>query len=328
MKYREILGHFKDKKILIVGDIILDHYILGKVERISPEAPVPIVDVLREDYYLGGAGNVANNIKALGASVTIAGVVGKGTKADILKRLLDVKGINTDGVIPDERPTTVKTRVIAHSQQVVRFDREDRKSIGNESFVRLTGYLEKHLRAFDGVIVSDYNKGVVSKELMEVILSITVSADIFVAVDPKVGHFHFYEGASLITPNKKEATEGMGVEITDMASLENAGFELLNKLKLGSVLITRGEEGMSLFHKDGVYHIPTVAMEVYDVTGAGDTVIAVYTLSHVSGASLQESAVIANHAAGIVVRELGTAVTKIDELFCALDEQIEPCEGV
>ncbi|MCI4625905.1 MAG: D-glycero-beta-D-manno-heptose-7-phosphate kinase [Candidatus Magnetoovum sp. WYHC-5] len=325
MNYKDILDNFKNKNILVVGDIILDHYILGKVERISPEAPVPIVDVQKEVYLLGGAGNVANNIATLGAKATIAGVVGIGHNAALLKTLLAQRQINTAGITAENRPTTVKTRVIAHSQQVVRFDREDKAPIGSDCFIKLTDYLKNNILNFDGIIISDYKKGVISQQLMEFILNITKQKGIFVAVDPKVGHFDYYKGVSLITPNKKEASEGANMLITDPPSLEQAGFSLIKNLQCDSVLITRGEEGMSLFHKDTVQHIPTVAMEVYDVTGAGDTVIAVYTLSHVCGASLYESAVIANHAAGIVVREVGTAVTKVDDLYCSLTKQKWPC---
>lgn len=325
MGFARIINSFKNKKILIIGDLILDRFIYGKVSRISPEAPVPVVDVVSESFLLGGAANVANNIIALGGKVSIAGIVGKDTAGRILKELFEERNINTEGIIEDKRPTTVKTRVIAHSQQVVRFDREDKKRLEGKSLANFTDYIKKAIKEHDAVIISDYKKGVVSSSLVKSVVRYAKPHDIFVAVDPKVGHFHFYKNVSIITPNIMEASQGSGVEIKDEKSLLKAGKTLMNRLSCKSVLITRSEEGMSLFERDSskgvkVTHIPTVAKKVFDVTGAGDTVIAAFTLSHISGASLEEAAVIANHAAGIVVGEVGTAVVTPEALLKSLNE--------
>ncbi len=314
MNYKRILNSFRKKNILIVGDVILDHFIWGDVDRISPEAPVPIVDVQSESYLLGGAGNVACNITALNANASIAGIVGNDHRSEILKNLFSEKGINTKGIISDSRPTTVKTRVIAHSQQVVRFDREKRDHIGSAALKRLRDFISSHIKQFDAVIISDYKKGVITHKLVQFTIEAAKPYSLFIAVDPKVGHFHYYKGASLITPNKKEASEESGVTIKDKKTLKKAGDILLKKFHCGSVLITKGEEGMSLFTANSAYDIPTVARDVYDVTGAGDTVISVFTLSYVSGASMFNSAEIANHAAGIVVGEVGTATATIEKI--------------
>ncbi len=324
MGFTKIINSFKDKRILIIGDLILDRFIYGKVNRISPEAPVPVVDVVSESFLLGGAANVANNIIALGGKVSVAGIIGKDTAGRILKGLFEERNVNTEGIIEDKRPTTVKARVIAHNQQVVRFDREDRRRLEGKSLAHLTNYIRSAIKEHDAVIISDYKKGVISSSLITAVVRYAKPADTFVAVDPKVGHFHFYKNVSLITPNILEASQGSSIEIKDEKSLLKAGKALLTRLSCKSVLITRSEEGMSLFEKGKakeikVTHIPTVAKKVYDVTGAGDTVIAVIALAHTAGASLEEAAVIANHAAGIVVGEVGTAVATPETLLKSLN---------
>ncbi|HMK56495.1 MAG TPA: D-glycero-beta-D-manno-heptose-7-phosphate kinase [Dissulfurispiraceae bacterium] len=312
MSFARIIGAFKDKKILIIGDVILDRYIFGRVSRISPEAPVPVVDVQRESFLLGGAANVANNIIALGGKVTVAGVIGKDRAGEVVRGLMSDCGIGAEGIIEDNRPTTVKSRVIAHNQQVVRFDREDRRKLEGKGLQSMLAYIKGALPHFDAVIISDYKKGVVSASLVKATVNFAKQKKTFIAVDPKVGHFHLYKNVSLVTPNIMEASQGSGVEIRDEKDLLRAGRTLLSRLSCASVLITRGEEGMSLFEREmknvNVTHIPTVAKKVFDVTGAGDTVIAAFTLARAAGASLQEAAVISNHAAGIVVGEIGTAV--------------------
>jgi D-beta-D-heptose 7-phosphate kinase/D-beta-D-heptose 1-phosphate adenosyltransferase len=317
--YGKIIDAFRGKRILVVGDVILDHYLWGKVERVSPEAPVPVVDVQRETHLLGGAGNVANNIASMGAKAVVAGIVGDDHRAEILLKLFLEKGVDASGVIADKRPTTVKTRIIAHNQQVVRVDREDTSYIGNAAFKRLAGFIRDNIDACDAVIVSDYKKGVVTARMVRFLLTLAGRRELFIAVDPKVGHFNFYKGASLITPNKKEASEGSGVAIRDERSLDKAARVLLSKLRLDAVLITRGDEGMSLFAEGRARHIPTVARQVYDVTGAGDTVIAAFTLAKACGAGLFNAAVMANHAAGIVVGVVGTAAPTPRELIDSFD---------
>lgn len=324
MNFTKIIGSFKNKRILIIGDLILDRYVLGRVNRISPEAPVPIVEVVNETNLLGGSANVANNIKALGGSVSIAGIVGRDGAGKVMRELFGQKGICCDGVVEDKRPTTIKTRVIAHSQQVVRFDWEDRKRLDGKNLEIMMAYLKKAVPEHDGIIISDYHKGVISASLIKTVVKYAKQRNIFVAVDPKVGHFHFYKHVSIITPNLHEASQGSGIDIKDNESLIKAGQTIINRLAIKSLLITRGEGGMSLFEKSEptkkikVTHIPTVAQKVFDVTGAGDTAIAAFTLAHCAGASLKDAAVIANHAAGIVVGEVGTAVATPEKLIASL----------
>jgi rfaE bifunctional protein kinase chain/domain len=315
MTYRKILSEFKKKKIFVIGDLILDRYIWGKVNRISPEAPVPVVEVTDEEFLLGGASNVANNILSLGGRATIVGVAGNDRAGEILMEMLEKKGIQCGGVFLSQRHTTVKTRVIAHNQQVVRFDKEVKDKIEGKVFMQLGEYIRRTLQGHDAVIISDYKKGIVSSELVREIIKYSRPENIFVSVDPKVGHFQYYKNVSLITPNVMEASVASGIEIKDEKSLINAGKSLLKKISCEAVLITRGEHGISLFRKDKVIHIPTVARNVYDVTGAGDTVIATFTIAYAAGATMEEAAVIANHAAGIVVGEVGTAVVTQEKLI-------------
>ncbi len=314
---QRLFKNFKNKKVLVIGDIILDRYIFGKVSRISPEAPVPVVEVYEESYRLGGAANVANNIIALGGNAFISGIIGKGSAGRIVRDLLTEKGIAQDYIFEDSRRTTVKTRIIAGNQQIVRFDIEDRRRLEGKAKELFLSMIKDALKNFDAVIVSDYKKGVISEELFRTL--VYHKNGIFVAVDPKVGHFRLYKNVSLITPNIAEASHGAETEIKDEKTLIKAGHNLLKKLSCDSVLITRGEEGMSLFERKNaeviVTHLPTVAKKVFDVTGAGDTVIATITLAHISGASLVDSAKISNVAAGIVVGKVGTATATTDEIM-------------
>lgn len=322
MNYASIINEFKNRNILVIGDLILDHYIWGKVDRISPEAPVPVVQVTRESFMLGGAANVAHNIVSLGGRASVIGLNGKDMAGEALLDMLLRNGVNCDGVFISNRPTTVKTRVIAHNQQVVRFDREDSQYVEGKILRGLMTHINSVCAGHDAVIISDYKKGMVSSELIKGILKHTktgrpksVRKEMFIAVDPKVGHFDFYKGVSLITPNVMEASSGSAIEIRDEKSLLRAGRTLMKKLRCRSVLITRGEQGMSLLEGNKASHIPTVARKVYDVTGAGDTVISAFTLAHMSGAGMEEAAVIANHAAGVVVGEVGTAVATADQVM-------------
>lgn len=313
----KFIGRFKGRRILVIGDIILDRYIWGKVSRISPEAPVPVVDVQGDSFMLGGAANVANNIISLGGKATVFGIVGRDREADMLKVLLRDTGIESV-LIEDARSTSVKTRVIAHSQQVVRFDTEKRHPLAGRALSRLIEKANGLIAAHDAIIVSDYKKGVVSAALMKNIIRHAKGK--FIAVDPKVGHFHLYKGVSLITPNLAEAAQGSEVAITDEKTLLAAGRRLIERLGIGAVLITRGEEGMSLFDGRGVKHIPTISRKVFDVTGAGDTVISAFCLAHLAGASLRQAAALANHAAGIVVGQVGTATASPEDLRKSLRE--------
>lgn len=315
MNYKRILSQFKNKRVLVIGDVILDHYIWGSVDRISPEAPVPVVTVTRENYLLGGAGNVASNIVSLGARATIAGIVGEDHRGRMVQEMFEERGISADGLVTSARTTTVKTRVIAQSQQVVRVDREDSSQAERLFLEKVIRFMRNQIATFDAVIVSDYRKGVISGELIRAVNRYAKPRGILVAVDPKVGNFRFYRGVSVVTPNKKEASEGAGIPITDETSLVRAGRKLLSTLRCETVLITRGEEGMSMIGRDYVHHAPAVARHVFDVTGAGDTVISTFSLALAAGAPLHEAAVIANHAAGIVVGELGTATASVQEIL-------------
>lgn len=315
----KLFKKFKDKKILVIGDIILDRYIFGKVSRISPEAPVPVVEVYEEQYRLGGAANVANNIIALGGKAYLCGIIGKGAHGRIVRDLLTEKTIGQDFIFEDTRRTTVKTRIIGGNQQIVRFDIEDRRRLEGKAKELFLSMIKDALNDFDAVIVSDYKKGVVSEELFRILVNHKKKNGNFIAVDPKIGHFRLYKQVSLITPNIAEASHGAQLEIKDEKTLVKAGFNLLKKLACDSVLITRGEEGMSLFEKKDseviVTHLPTVAKKVFDVTGAGDTVIATITLAYISGADLVSAAKIANIAAGIVVGKVGTATATPEEIL-------------
>ncbi len=311
------INRFPSIRILVVGDIVLDHYIWGKVSRISPEAPVPVVNVTRENRLLGGATNVVHNIHDLGGSVSVCGVIGRDDAGSQVIQLLRAKGITTDGLVEDlDRPTTIKTRIIAHSQQVVRFDRESKDRIGKDAHRMVLTYIKERItQGLDGIILSDYCKGMVTSDLVRDIVPLARKKGIIVSVDPKVSHFGMYRGVTILTPNTNEASIGSKIDIENEDSLLRAGNLLLKRLKCAAVLITRGEQGMSLFEQGRrVIHIPTVAREVFDVTGAGDTVIGALTLAMASGATMADAARIANYAAGIVVGIVGTATVRPDEL--------------
>ena len=316
---RDLFRKIEKTGILVVGDLMVDQYIWGKVKRISPEAPVPVVEVLEDDLHLGGAANVASNAHALEGNVYITGVIGSDETGKILINKLDEKGLSVDGIVLDRtRPTTVKTRVIANNQQVVRFDREVTSEVSRSTMNLILEYIKSCLPKVKGIIISDYCKGLITKGLVKKIVEMA-GPKVCIAVDPKIGHFHFYKGVSLITPNINEASFGSGIDIQDEKSLIAAGNVLLKKLGCKAVMITRGDEGMSLFEKNGkITNIPTCAQEVYDVSGAGDTVIAALTLSHASGANLKDAAIIANHAAGVVVAKMGTAVATPKEILKSL----------
>ena len=318
---KNLFKKFSKTGILVIGDLMIDRYIWGKVNRISPEAPVPVVEVTEENLLLGGAANVANNVLSLGGKVFITGTIGRDEIGKTLINKLDEKGFSTDGIVIDgDRPTIVKTRVIAHSQQVVRFDREVKSDIGKSTISSILDYVKNCLPHIKGIIISDYCKGLITKTLIKKLIELTESK-VFIAVDPKIGHFDYYKGVDLITPNTGEASFGSGINIKDDETLAAAGEILLKKLQCKAVIITRGDEGMTLFENNGhITSIPTCAREVYEVSGAGDTVIATLTLCHSAGAELKEAADIANHAAGVVVGKVGTAVATQEEILKSMKE--------
>ena len=314
MNRREVLRlleRLKDLKILVVGDVILDRYLYGRVERISPEAPVPVVEVEGEEVRLGGAGNVAGNLVSLGVQTSLTGVVGEDRAGELLRNLLKEKGIKSLLTI-DARPTTEKTRVISRSQQLLRIDFEDRRSIGG----KVLDYIKEVVAEgdYDGVVVSDYAKGVVTPEVMGAVKD----RKVFCAVDPRPVNRNLYRDASLMTPNEKELramTDPLSGE-----SVENLGRRLKEELGLNTLIVTRGPKGMTLIDKE-VKHFPARAREVYDVTGAGDTVVAALTAFFLAGASWETACELANVCAGIVVGELGTASVTPEELLRELDEK-------
>ncbi len=316
-----MLRRFKEIEVLVVGDIILDEFIWGKVDRISPEAPVPVVMVKRETQLLGGAANVVNNIRSLGGRVSLSGLVGGDERGKKILNLLEEKGVETGGVLIDpRRPTTVKTRIVAHSQQVVRFDRENQNFLSQGLTDSLVSSVRDAIPRADAVVIADYGKGVVTEELVQAVTQISKQQGKVVLLDPKTSRFHLYRDVTVVTPNSQEASLASGVEIVDERSLKEAGDKLLDRFNCEVVLITRGENGMALFErgKEAIF-VPTTAREVFDVTGAGDTVIGVMALVLAAGASFGEAAVIANYAAGIVVGKVGTATVAPEDLRNAMN---------
>ena len=316
-----IVNRFKEISVLVVGDIILDEYFWGKVDRISPEAPVPVVTVKKETQLLGGAANVVNNIRSLGGQVFLSGLVGGDERGRKILNLLEERGLPTKGVFIDpRRPTTVKTRIVAHSQQVVRFDRENQTSLGQGYADSLISYVRDIVPHVDAVVIADYGKGVVTEDLVQVITQIAKQEEKVVLLDPKIGRFHLYRDVTVVAPNTQEASLAAGIEIIDERSLKEVGNKLLDRFNCEVVLITRGENGMALFERDKeAIYVSTTAREIFDVTGAGDTVIGVMALVLAAGASFGEAAIIANYAAGIVVAKVGTATVSLEELKEAIN---------
>lgn len=317
---RQYVQRFPQASVLVVGDLILDHYVMGKVNRISPEAPVPVVHVESESLRLGGAANVFNNILALGGKVDLCGVIGEDESGRLLMKELGSKRSGRGGVVIDhDRPTTRKSRVIAHHQQIVRYDVEGKHELKATLQRRILHYVESRLRELTCVVVSDYAKGVVSAGLMSELIRLAALRKVPVIVDPKVEHFGYYKGVTVITPNHLEATQASGVHGDDDQTINEAGAMIRQRLGCQSVLITRGEKGMSLYEADGAsWHLPTQARQVYDVTGAGDTVIGTLALALSTGASMKNGAILANYAAGIVVGMVGTATVSPEQLSEAL----------
>jgi D-beta-D-heptose 7-phosphate kinase/D-beta-D-heptose 1-phosphate adenosyltransferase len=310
------LDNFNGKTVLVIGDLILDKFVRGRVSRISPEAPVPVVEITEEEYMPGGAGNVVSNIISLGGKVSMCGIVGEDNFGQQLISELSGMGSDVSGILKDEtRPTSQKTRIIAEHQQVVRADLESKEEIDERFETELVSWIESIISKIDGVVISDYGKGLVTSNLIEKVIEHTNGKNIPVVVDPQVGHFFEYKNVTAITPNVKEAGEALNIRITDEEKLEYAGRKLLEDLNCDLVMVTRGEKGMTLFYKSGeIKNIPTMAPEVYDVSGAGDTVSSVFTLGVTAGLDYYDAAVLSNYAAAVVVGKLGTATTSIEEI--------------
>ena len=324
-KIEKIIGNFKSANVLVIGDLILDEFIWGEVSRISPEAPVPVVWVKDESFMPGGASNVANNLRSLSSNVRLVGAIGDDERGAILKGELRQKGIDTSGIFVDEsRPTTLKTRVVAHHQQVVRIDREKIGYLNDQMIRKMSDYVCGAINDIDAIIIEDYGKGVITPKLLSKIIPFARAHKKIIAVDPKEEHFRYYKGITVTTPNNHEASKAVGFTITDEKTLIKAGQALLKKLNCRIALITLGENGMAVFEKNKpMKHIPTVAQDVFDVSGAGDTVIASYTLSLASNADAIQAAHISNCAAGIVVGKVGIAVVTPEELISRIKKEMK-----
>lgn len=340
-QYQHIISKFKGKRILVIGDVILDQYIKGNVSRISPEAPVPIVlQQGRPLYTPGGAANVANNLNSLGARVALVGKVGADAEGKTLLKELKKRKISINGIFTDRKmPTIFKTRIIAEHQQVVRLDREEKiNSKEDKAYERIRNFIQKNVGVSDAVIISDYGKGMVTAPLVAEVCSLAIQKDKVITVDPKVEHFSYYTGVTAITPNKRETENAIrNIKIRQNAGrrlaipmdnletdgdIDLAGQKLLKFLSLESLLVTLGDQGMRLFEKGKKpVHINTRAREVFDVTGAGDTVISVFTLALTAGATKHEAADLSNYAAGIVVGKMGAVAVSRKELLKAIQSE-------
>ncbi|MBC17511.1 MAG: D-glycero-beta-D-manno-heptose-7-phosphate kinase [Desulfovibrio sp.] len=317
----------KGHKVMIIGDLMLDHYMIGGVDRISPEAPVPVVRVDRETSLLGGAGNVARNITSLGGDALLVTAAGKDPDGDLLEELCNESRIRTKIIRDPNRPTTKKTRIIASNQQVVRVDQELNVPLGEDESLVLFNFLEEVIDEFPVIILSDYGKGVISRSFMDRFMAMLDQREKrpLVLVDPKTVNYDLYKGVDLLTPNTKEAGEGAGFPVTDKESVIRGGNALFDRLDCHNLLITMGGDGMALFEgRDTIRHIPTFARKVFDVTGAGDTVIATVALALASGAQLLTACTLANYAAGVVVAQVGAATASIPDLTEVVDELPEP----
>jgi len=310
------LSTITNLRALVIGDLMLDEYVLGKTERISPEAPVPVVDVVSEDVRLGGAGNVASNLLSLGCQVAVVSVVGDDHDGRKIRQMVNDLAINTDGIFLDNnRSTTRKTRILANNQQMLRIDKESRADIDVETEKWLIDYIEALDSDFQVILVSDYLKGVLTEKILRAIFELGQKCGIPVVVDPKGKTYSKYRGATLLTPNRKEVELATGIQITDEASLLYTGNRLVLDLKLEALVITRSEEGMTVFTQEGVSHFSTKAREVFDVTGAGDTVLAFLGLGLAAGLSMKDSVWLSNIGAGVVVGKIGTSsVTPVEVL--------------
>jgi len=321
-KLLDLIERREQRPILVLGDLILDRYLWGSVNRISPEAPVPVLELSGETFSLGGAANVAHNLATLGARVELVGLVGQDPERDRFVELCEQAGIGTRGLVVDPvRPTTTKTRVIGHNQQIVRVDREEKTPLSTALQAGVERHLQEIHETLGAIVISDYAKGMVTESVLDAVRQLGARKSLPVVVDPKNPQFSVYRNFTVMTPNSGEAAVGAGFKIKDELSLVEAGYKLRTSLNMEAVLITRGPQGMSLFEKGKeVLHLPTVARNVYDVTGAGDTVTAVMALGLSAGLTFSQAAHLANHAAGFVIGKFGTATVTLSDLK-ALDGQ-------
>ena len=314
------IDSFKSLHALVIGDLMIDEYLWGNVDRISPEAPVPVVAVEKENQTLGGAGNVINNLVAMGAKVSAIGTAGTGKAGQAVFRKLADLGVETTGIVSEpERPTTRKTRVIASNQQVLRIDKEIKRRINGNTLEKLMDIIKSRVDQVDLIIISDYDKGLVTKELVSRTVALAKASNVLTLADPKSLDFSKYEGVSVLTPNKKEAGLAASMDIVNLEDMESAAKRIMSHASLEKLLITCGKDGMVLFEPGKPSQtIESKARQVFDVSGAGDTVISLLGLGLASGAGFEAAAGVANAAAGIVVAKVGTATASIDELKQAL----------
>jgi rfaE bifunctional protein kinase chain/domain len=323
-RLHELQNKFNGKNIAVVGDLMLDCYFRGIVKRISPEAPVPVIEVDNEFYRFGGAANVALNLVKLGANPFPLGVVGKDNYSDIFRTLLKEANITAECLITDEsRPTTAKTRVIAHQQHVVRIDKESTESISAEIEATILQNLEARISKLDGIILQDYNKGVLTPSLIEKVIQLANKHNVLITVDPKFNNFFAYKNVTVFKPNRKEAEDVLGMKIKISEDVDKAGKSLLTRLQAKYILLTLGEDGIAVFESNGnSKRMPTKARRVSDVSGAGDTVISTLTMALASGANIYEASFLANYAAGIVCEEVGIVPIEQKKLFEIVEQVI------
>lgn len=316
----ELFTSMAEKRIAVVGDLMLDRYFWGSVNRISPEAPVPVVDLEEEQARLGGAANVAQNIKSLGGEPILVGAIGADNSGTQLFQLIRDLKFSTEGVVIDpSRPTTVKTRVIAHNQHVVRIDRESRAEISYTIQNKIAEFLSHSIHSIDGIILEDYNKGVMAKGFIKQLITLANADQKIITVDPKFNNFFEYKNVTVFKPNRKEVEEVMGIRMKNEKEINEVGKRLLEQLSSKNVLLTLGEHGIALFESDGtISHVPTTAKNVADVSGAGDTVISTLTMALTGGATVKEAATLANFAGGIVCGYVGIVPINREELLTTI----------
>ncbi|QPJ63919.1 MAG: D-glycero-beta-D-manno-heptose-7-phosphate kinase [Candidatus Nitrohelix vancouverensis] len=323
-KFKQFFENGTSPKVLVIGDLILDEYIWGAINRISPEAPVPVLETRAENMSLGGAANVANNLVALGCDVTLIGAIGHDEKGDRLLQAIQDRGINTDGIFRFvHRPTTSKIRIIAHNQQILRVDKEDNRPITEETENKILKFIQTAIPNVDGIICSDYRKGILTEKVLRALIHRAQQSKKQVIVDPKSADFSLYKGATVLTPNLKEVEQATPIKINNQLDLDRAAEYLMGLTKSEALLITRGKDGMTLYkNKEKPLQIATKAREVADVTGAGDTVVSVFGMMAFAGFEFSESAWLSNMAAGAVVEKVGTAVVTLDEIRAFIQEEM------
>jgi rfaE bifunctional protein kinase chain/domain len=315
-RLQTLIGNLSGKRVAVIGDLMLDRYYWGSVARISPEAPVPVVEVESESTCLGGAANVANNIASLGGTPLMIGVAGEDEAGREMLSIVAENKFPGEGLLVDSsRPTTVKTRVIANHQHVVRVDREVKQEISQEMQGKILDVLRRNVKSLDAIIIEDYNKGVIVKSLIHEIIGFAKRNGFIVTVDPKFNNFFEYKQVTVFKPNRKETEEALGVRLHDQESVDRAGKDLVEKLEAENVLLTLGERGMTLVERSGAaVHVPTMARRVADVSGAGDTVISTLTMALAAGATVREASMLANFAGGIVCGEVGIVPIDVNVL--------------